>query len=148
VDATRNRTILLIDDNPVFIKVIKCRLETDGFRVITAEDGLSGLRLARRLNPDLIVLDLMLPYLDGHKVCRLLKFDRNMRRIPVVIFTSCDTDHDAALAKTSHADAFLAKTVKPALMLDVVRRLLDQAVFFVAGNPDFRARDCGIEAFH
>jgi DNA-binding response OmpR family regulator len=143
MDASRNETILLIEDNPVFLKVIKRRFETDGYRVIAADDGLIGLRLARKLDPDLIVLDLMLPYLDGHKVCRLLKFDRNLRKTPVVIFTSRDTDHDATLAKASHADAFLAKTVKPEVMLDVVRHLLDRAARFETEKIVFHDRESG-----
>jgi DNA-binding response OmpR family regulator len=144
----RGQTILVIEDNPVFSKIIRRRLENDGFQVVEAEDGIAGLQLARQLRPDLIVLDLMLPILDGHKVCRLLKFDRNMRSIPVAIFTSRDTDHDAALAKASHADTFIAKTVKPAVMLDAVRKLIDHAEQFETEKIVFQGKEYDVEICH
>jgi len=142
---TRSRTILVIEDNPVFSRIIRHRLENDGFHVVEAEDGISGLSLARKIRPDLIVLDLMLPILDGHKVCRLLKFDRNLRSTPVAIFTSRDTDHDTALAKASHADTFIAKTVKPAVMLDAVRKLIDRAEQFATEKIVFQGKEYDVE---
>lgn len=145
MDVNLNKTILLIEDNPVFLKVIKHRLETGGFQVVSAEDGLVGLNLARKLRPDLIVLDLMLPSLDGHKVCRFLKFEKCLRNIPVLVLTSLDTEHDSALAKASHADAFMLKTVKPTVFLDVIHRLLDRAAQFDIEKIVFRGKEYDVE---
>ena len=76
--------ILIVDDEPDLLTVLKFGLEADGFDVIQASDGEQGLALARQHVPDLIVLDLMLPRMDGYKVCRALKFDERYRRIPIV----------------------------------------------------------------
>lgn len=126
-DVNRKR-ILIVEDNPTFQKMLKMRLESNGYETLLAQDGLMGLNVARKEKPDLIILDLMLPQMDGHKVCRLLKADLSVRRIPVVIFTSRDLDEDAELAKKSGADAFVVKTTRAEVMLDVINRLLDRGV--------------------
>src|SRR5258706_15348747 len=79
--------ILIVDDEPDLLTVLKFGLEADGFDVIQASDGEQGLALARQYVPDLIVLDLMLPRMDGYKVCRALKSDERYRRIPIFILT-------------------------------------------------------------
>jgi DNA-binding response OmpR family regulator len=122
-----SKKALVIEDNLVYAKIVEKRLASDGFTVVHARDGLEGFNMARKIRPDLIILDLMLPTMDGHKVCRLLKFDRNCKNIPIVILTSRDTEADAELAEYSRADAFLAKTVNSAIMMDVVHRLLEAA---------------------
>jgi DNA-binding response OmpR family regulator len=118
---------LIIEDNPMYVKIVEKRLVQDGFTVFHARDGLEGFNLARKISPDIIILDLMLPTMDGHKICRLLKFDRTCKDIPIVILTSRDTEADAERAEYSRADAFLAKTVNGAIMMDVVHRLLETA---------------------
>jgi DNA-binding response OmpR family regulator len=120
-------TVLVVEDNPIYVKIIEKRLIGGGFKTVKASDGLIGYNLARKIQPDLILLDLMLPGLDGHKVCRLIKFHRHLRRIPIVIFTSRDTDIDRKTAYKSRADAFLSKTASSASMLDTVRRQLEKA---------------------
>jgi DNA-binding response OmpR family regulator len=122
--SNRPKRILLIEDNTAFRKIMKLRLEAAGFHVLTAADGLSGLQTARQEKPNLIVLDLMLPRLDGQKVCRLLKFDYRYRHIPVVILTSRDLDEDEETAKRAHADAFIVKTVDSRVIIDIIHELL------------------------
>jgi len=116
--------ILIIEDNVTFRKMLKIRLESLGFRVSVAGDGLEGLNEARTVNPDLILLDLMLPNMDGHNVCRLLKFDQKYRHIPIVILTARDLENDADRAKEHGADAYIVKTTRHEIMLDVIQRLL------------------------
>ena len=70
------KRILIIEDNVVFRKMLMLRLQSNGYETDFAEDGLAGLEKAQKTKPDLIFLDLMLPKMDGHKVCRLLKFDK------------------------------------------------------------------------
>lgn len=118
---------LVIEDNPVYAKIIEKRLASDGFAIVITHDGLTGFNLVRKIRPDIIILDLMLPTMDGHKICRLLKFDKTCKDIPIVILTSRDTEADAELAEYSRADAFLAKTVNGAIMMNVVHRLLEAA---------------------
>jgi two-component system, OmpR family, response regulator len=120
------RTVLIIEDNRIFAKVIRKRFECRGYRTEVAHDGLEGYALARETRPDLILLDLMLPGLDGHKVCRLIKFDKALRGTPVAILTSRDSDEDEALSKQARADAYLLKTVRPEVLLDVARDLMEK----------------------
>ena len=75
------KKILLIEDEPEFRMALRIRLEANGYEVIEAEDGVVGLDMARNKNPDLIMLDIMLPKMDGYKVARLLKFDEKYRKI-------------------------------------------------------------------
>ncbi len=120
--------ILIIEDNVAFSKMLKLRLSSKGFETSLAEDGLTGLNMARELIPDLIFLDLMLPKMHGHQVCRMIKFDKKMQHIPVIIFTSRDLDEDADLANECGADAFMVKTTRSEIMLDVVEKLLAKEI--------------------
>ena len=122
-DSTKKR-ILIVEDNPTFQKMLKLRLESNGYDVIAASDGLEGLSMARKEKPDLIILDLMLPGMNGHQIARLLKFDRRFQDIPIIMLTSRDLDNDAALAKQCGADAFIVKTTKAAILLEVIKKLL------------------------
>ena len=118
------KKILIIEDNVTFRKMMQMRLKSEGYETITAEDGLTGLNIARQKKPDLIILDLMLPVLDGHKVCRMLKFDKQNSHIPVLIFTSRDMDEDAEMANNCGADAFVIKTTRSAIVMEVIKKLL------------------------
>ncbi len=124
--TTTGRHILIIEDNVTFRKMLKIRLESNGYRISVAEDGLSGLNAARTSKPDLILLDLMLPKMDGHNVCRLLKFDHKYRHIPVIILTARDLENDAELAKQHGADAYIVKTTRHEVMLEVIQKLLNR----------------------
>jgi DNA-binding response OmpR family regulator len=121
------KMVLIIEDNPTYLKIIQKRLESRGYRTVVAPDGLTGYAQARKSRPNLILLDLMLPDLDGHKVCRLIKFDRNLRNTPVAIFTSRDTEADESIARTARADAYMLKTVSAATMVEIVRSLIEKA---------------------
>ncbi|MCJ7812341.1 response regulator [bacterium] len=120
------KRILIIDDDPSYLRMMQSKLEKAGFLILTAYDGLVGLSLARKEKPDLILLDLILPGMDGHKVCRLIKFDQQIQHIPVLMVTSRDLDEDADLAKKCGAAGFVVKTTRFEVTLDVIKRLLDR----------------------
>ena len=80
--------ILVVDDELDLVSVLRMGLEIQGFEVIEAMDGEEGLRRARQDRPDLIVLDLMLPKMDGYKVCRALKFDDRFKILPIIILSA------------------------------------------------------------
>jgi len=101
--------ILIVDDEPDLLSVLRFGLESEGFEVIEASDGVRGLDLARTQAPDLIVLDLMLPRMDGYKVCRALKFDDRYRRIPVFILSARSGETDRRLALDLGADEYMTK---------------------------------------
>ncbi|MBN2031600.1 response regulator [bacterium] len=123
---THSIHILIIDDDPTYLKMMRSRLEKVGYQILTAPDGLMGLNLARKEKPDLILLDLMLPGMDGHKVCRLIKFDQHIQHIPVLMVTSRDLDEDADMAKKCGAVGFIVKTTRFEVTLDIIKRLLDR----------------------
>ena len=117
--------ILIVEDNTAAIKFYTSHLKKAGYSVITANAGFEGLNMARRENPDLIILDILLPDLDGLKICRILKFDKECSNIPIAILTSRDTEEDAEHAKKCGADAFMIKTTRIEIVLDVIRRLIE-----------------------
>ena len=125
INHERNR-ILIIDDNASFRKTFRLRLSKQGFEVIVANDGLEGLNSVRKEHPDLVITDIMLPGLDGHKICRMIKFDKNFMHIPVIVLTSRDLDEEADLAKRCNADAFIVKNTRTPIVLNVIKRLLER----------------------
>lgn len=101
--------ILVVDDEADLLTVLKIGLETEGYDVLTASDGEQGLSLARQFMPDLMVLDLMLPRMDGYKVCRALKFDDRYKKIPIFILSARSGETDRRLALELGADEFHSK---------------------------------------
>ncbi len=104
------KKVLVIEDNRMIIKLDEVLLGAKNYRVIQANDGKNGIRMAQEELPDVILLDVMLPGMDGMDVCRQLRADETTRRIPVVIVTSAGIDEVAArLGPEVAADAYLSK---------------------------------------
>ena len=103
---------------------VTLQLEAKGYEIITASDGREGLEKARTKKPDLIILDLMLPKIDGYKVCRMLKFDDKYKNIPIILFTARAQDSDKKVGKEVGADAYITKPFEPSALLDKIRELL------------------------
>jgi len=118
------KKILLIEDEPEFRMALRMRLEANGYEVIEAEDGVTGLDLARNQNPNLIILDIMLPKMDGYKVARLLKFDEKHRNIPIVMLTARSQQSDQETGMSVGGDAYMTKPYKPQEMLETIAKLL------------------------
>lgn len=117
------KRILLVDDEPDIQMIVGTRLAALGFEVLVASDGQEGLDLARRESPDAILLDLMLPKLDGYKVCRMLKFDKAFEMIPVIIFSAKGSDADKKFAEQAGADAYMVKPFDLKLFTQIMQRL-------------------------
>ncbi len=120
----KKKKILVVDDELDMLMVIKLRLEASGFEVITATDGLEGLNAARKDNPDLIVLDIMLPKMNGYKVARFLKFDEEYKKIPIVMLTALGGEEDRTTGIETGADAYLTKPFETEQLLSAVRKFL------------------------
>ncbi|HNX81740.1 MAG TPA: response regulator [Candidatus Omnitrophota bacterium] len=120
------KTILIVDDESQLVEMIQMRLEANGFAVITAYDGQQGLAVARAQLPDLIILDLMLPKMDGYKVCRLLKFDEKYKHIPIILFTARAREQDKQVGDEVGADAYVVKPFEPEVLLSTINRLLEK----------------------
>lgn len=118
------KKILIVDDENFFIAPIKQFLEANGFETITANDGFSGLKIARIESPDLILLDLMLPKLNGFQVCRLLKFDDKYKHIPIIIASAKDTKKDKELGKSCGSDMYLTKPINAITLAENINSVL------------------------
>ncbi len=112
--------ILVVDDEADLVSVLRIGLEAEGFEVLEASDGEEGLRMARECKPALVLLDLMLPKLDGYKVCRSLKFDERYRAVPILILSARSGEQDRRLAHDMGADGFITK---PYEMKDLVAKV-------------------------
>ena len=117
------KTILLVDDEQDIIDSISVRLQASGYQIIAARDGLEALKKARSLRPDLIILDLMLPKMDGYKVARLLKFDKRYSDIPILILSARGQEIDKELARSAGADDYLVKPFDSAELLTRIKEL-------------------------
>lgn len=103
------KKILVVEDEPHARESLVDRLEFEGYEVVTAEDGAIGLSKAKEEKPDLIILDVMLPKMDGFKICRLLKFDKKFRDIPIIMLTARTADADISVGKETRADFYMTK---------------------------------------
>ena len=119
--------LLLVDDEPDLVQMVSVRLKAAGYEIATAYDGQEALEKVRQAQPDLMILDLMLPKLDGYKVCRLLKFDERTRVIPILIFTARAQVEDVTLATECGADAYLTKPFEAKALLAKIQELLEAA---------------------
>lgn len=116
--------VLIVDDESELVEMLSLRLEANNYQAISASDGQEGLDKARVENPDLIILDVMLPKIDGYKVCRMLKFDDKYKHIPVILFTARAQASDIKLGADVGADAYIAKPFEPDILLAKVVQLL------------------------
>ncbi len=118
------KKILVIDDDVKTVELVKLYLERDGYQILTAYDGIEALRLARESSPDLIVLDLMLPDIDGLEVCRILRHESD---VPIIMLTARSTDQDKLTGLGLGADDYVTKPFSPkelvARVWAVLRRL-------------------------
>ncbi|MBN1537511.1 MAG: response regulator transcription factor [Anaerolineales bacterium] len=116
--------ILLVDDEPKIIRLARDFLEKDGFRVVSASDGVSALAMARRVKPDLIVLDLMLPGMDGLQVCRTLRRETST---PIIMLTARAEEADQLIGLELGADDYITKPFSPRALVARVRAVLRRA---------------------
>jgi two-component system, OmpR family, alkaline phosphatase synthesis response regulator PhoP len=116
--------ILVVDDEPDIVEVIKQRLQGAGFEILIAEDGYKGLEMARKEKPDLIILDLMLPKIEGYKVCRMLKFDKEFSYIPIIILTARSQPVEEEIGYSTGANLYLTKPFDGNSLVEKVKELL------------------------
>jgi len=118
------KRILVVDDEPTLVATLRYNLEREGYQVVTASDGDSGLSLARSDRPDLVILDLMLPVIDGFEVCRLL---RREMTVPILMLTAKADEVDKVVGLELGADDYVTKPFSMRELLARVRALLRRA---------------------
>jgi adenylate cyclase len=116
--------ILIVDDNPTNVKVLQTRLAAEGYEVLTAADGEEGLAAAREHTPDLILLDVMMPKLDGFEVCRRLRADAAFPFTPIIMVTAMADSKDVIAGLEAGGDEYLTKPVDHAALAARVRSML------------------------
>lgn len=126
---TKIPKILLIDDDPDFVEATKVVLESKPYRVITALSGGEGLKKAREEKPDLVLLDIIMPGVDGFQVCQQLKKDPQLAQIPVIMITSfsekyMESSLGVSQGLTLEAEDFIDKPVAPAELLIRIEKWL------------------------
>jgi CheY-like chemotaxis protein len=115
--------VLVVDDEPFMLRLIEIVLERDGYKMIKASNGSEAIEVARRERPDLIIMDGMMPQMDGLTAVRVLKEDPELRRIPVILLTANPNRYSPEDAASSGATVFLTKPFSPTQLLVEVRRL-------------------------
>ena len=118
------KKILIVDDEADMRVMFSTRLEISNFEVIEAEDGEEGLEKAKKEKPDLIVLDLMLPKINGFEVCRMLKFDDADKDIPIIVLSALSQQNEREKAAQCGADAYFIKPFDLGLLVTKIESLL------------------------
>jgi two-component system alkaline phosphatase synthesis response regulator PhoP len=145
------RNILVVDDDQKLVELIKLYLEKDGYRVLTAYDGQEALEVARSKRPDLIILDLMLPQVDGLDVCRTLREEEELE-IPIIMLTAKTMEQDRIYGLDLGADDYVTKPFSFGELLARVRAVLRRAegeegpeeLSFGTLTIDFRSHEVSI----
>ena len=117
-------TVLVVDDDPVIQKLLQVNFELEGYKVITASDGIEGLERAKADLPDAIILDIMMPRMNGLEVARALKGSDDTRDIPVLLLSAKAQASDVAVGMEIGADDYVTKPFDPAELLERVGDLL------------------------
>jgi DNA-binding response OmpR family regulator len=120
------KKILVVDDEVDLVETVRFPLEMEGFDVLVSYNGEDALSQARKEKPDLIILDLMLPKLDGYKVCRLLKFDERYKHIPILMLTAKTQEKDKILGKETGADEYITKPFEMDYLMEKVKAYLNK----------------------
>jgi len=120
--------ILVVDDEEDVVTFIKRALAMEGMEVVTAFDGLGALDTALEEEPDLIILDIMLPIMNGYEVCAQLRLDDKMKNVPIILLSSAYTTDTVRQAKIAGGSGYIAKPFTPAELVTEIKKLLPQTV--------------------
>ncbi|MEO8394571.1 MAG: response regulator [Chloroflexota bacterium] len=128
-------TILVVDDSEVVLKLVQWELKDAGYRVATAQDGRAGLKVAKQVNPDLIILDVQMPEMDGYEVCRQLRKTSTTIHVPIIMLTSLSNLSNMQEGYAAGADDYITKPFKSLELRMRVESLLRRAR--LSNEPDF-----------
>ena len=118
--------ILVVDDEPEAVELVEFNLKQSGYAVTTAADGSEALKKARAQSPDLIVLDVMLPEMDGFEICKSLRLDSATAKIPIIMLTAKAAEIDRVLGLELGADDYLTKPFSPRELLLRIKKILSR----------------------
>ncbi len=122
VKGRNMKRILIVDDEQDIVESLKFVLESSGFECYCAYNGEDGLNLAREIEPDLIILDVMMPKINGFKICRLLKYDVKYKNIPILMVTARSQTEDKLIGEETGVDEYITK---PFDLNEIVKKVED-----------------------
>lgn len=118
------KRILIADDEEDVVTTLQFTLKKEGYECLTAYDGKEALDKAKSENPDLIILDIMMPKMNGYKVSRLLKFDKKYKHIPIIMLTARTQEKDRMLGEETGADMYVTKPFEMDDLVNTIRNIL------------------------
>lgn len=137
--------ILIVEDEEILLENLESSLRDDGYEVITASDGETAMSLIRANPPDLLVLDIMLPRLDGLSICRMLRKDSSLAHLPIIMLTARGTEVDRIVGLESGADDYIVKPFSLGEFLARVRAVLRRAPGHQLPQEKLVARDLSLD---
>ncbi len=117
--------ILVVDDDPMVTRLVRINLELENFEVEEAWDGKTAMRMMRENRPDLLVLDIMMPQMDGWEILKQVREDRELGDLPVVVLTAKVQEEDIARGWRMGADGYIVKPFNPVILADALRKVLE-----------------------
>ena len=135
----KNITILLVDDEPDILEIVGYNLSSEGYNVITASDGKEAVKLAKKRKPQLIILDVMMPEMDGIEACEIIRNTQKIKHTLITFLSARGEDYSQIAGFNAGADDYITKPIKPKILLSKVKSLLrrisiDQAEIIETGN--------------
>jgi DNA-binding response OmpR family regulator len=119
--------ILLVEDDPLIVKIYTTRLTADGYQVFSAENGEAGLEVASKEIPDLIVLDIMMPRIDGYGVLEKIRANPRLKHIPILVYSNLAVEGEITRAKNMGANEFIVKAdLSPTEMVNKIKSYVDR----------------------
>ncbi|MEY3240088.1 MAG: hypothetical protein RIR11_1526 [Bacteroidota bacterium] len=123
-ENTTSKKILIVDDEPDIIEFLHYNLKREGFKVFSANDGRQAIAIAEAERPDLIILDIMMPELDGVETCRILRSKKDFDNVPIAFLTARDEDFSQITALDVGGDDYITKPIKPRVLISRIGALL------------------------
>ncbi len=120
-----NKKILIVDDEQDIVETLKFILEANGYECFCAYNGEDGLNFAKEIMPDLIILDVMMPKINGYKISRLLKYDKKYKDIPIIMVTARSQEQDKLIGEETGVNEYISKPFELEDILNAVKKYLD-----------------------
>lgn len=134
-----NKKILLVDDEPDILEFLSYNLKAEGYNVFTAENGKRGIEIAEKENPDLIILDVMMPEMDGIETCSEMRKIQKLKHTLIAFLTARNEDYSQIVGFDAGADDYITKPVKPKVLISRIKALLRRA----GDKPEFNTIEVG-----
>lgn len=120
----KRKKVLVVDDDERILRVVRDMLTPNGYEVLLARDGSEAVTMARKDQPRLIFMDILMPEMDGYTACSILKSDEKTKRIPLVMLTALGYEMNKEISERLNADGYLVKPVLVEVLLDTINKLL------------------------